>query len=141
MWPVGGGPIKIGTSTKVESRHRELECWYGCELEILATMEGGKKEEKEIHRRFHHLRIGKTEQFRPGPDLMNFLGRPFLVGANPEAVEAMCGPLGDTKPVRLDLSPEVHQMLRVVAAEHSKPMAVFARELVEHAVRTLWCKT
>jgi hypothetical protein len=40
-----------------------------------------------------------------------------------------------TKPVRLDLSPEVHQMLRVVAAEEGKPMAVFAREVVEDLVR------
>jgi len=42
-----------------------------------------------------------------------------------------------TKPVRLDLSPELHQMLRVVAAEQGKPMAVFARELVERTVREL----
>jgi hypothetical protein len=40
-----------------------------------------------------------------------------------------------TKPVRLDLSPEIHQMLRVVAAEEGKPMAVFAREVVENVVR------
>jgi plasmid stability protein len=39
-----------------------------------------------------------------------------------------------TKPVRLDLDPELHQKLRVVAAKHGKPMAVFARELVEKAV-------
>ncbi|MBV8077750.1 MAG: hypothetical protein JO284_15190, partial [Planctomycetaceae bacterium] len=29
-----------------------------------------------------------------------------------------------TKPVRLDLTPEVHQMLRVVAAVQGQPMAV-----------------
>jgi len=43
-----------------------------------------------------------------------------------------------TKPVRLDLDPELHQMLRVVAAEQGKPMAVFARELVEQTVRNLY---
>jgi hypothetical protein len=43
-----------------------------------------------------------------------------------------------TKPVRLDLEPELHQMLRVVAAESGKPMAVFARELVEETVRRLY---
>lgn len=40
-----------------------------------------------------------------------------------------------TKPVRLDLAADVHQMLRVVAAKEGKPMAVFARELVEQEVR------
>lgn len=39
-----------------------------------------------------------------------------------------------TKPVRLDLSPELHQRLRVVAAEDGKPMAVFAREVLEQVV-------
>lgn len=43
-----------------------------------------------------------------------------------------------TKPVRLDLDPELHQMLRVVAAEQGKPMAVFARDLVERTVRQLY---
>jgi predicted DNA-binding protein len=43
-----------------------------------------------------------------------------------------------TKPVRLDLQPDVHQMLRVVAAERGKPMAVFAREVIERAVREMY---
>lgn len=43
-----------------------------------------------------------------------------------------------TKPVRLDLDPELHQMLRVVAAKAGKPMAVFAREIVEQTVRELY---
>ena len=40
-----------------------------------------------------------------------------------------------TKAVRLDLPEDVHRMLRVVAAEDAKPMAVFAREVVEQVVR------
>lgn len=40
-----------------------------------------------------------------------------------------------TKPVRLDLTPEVHRLLRVAAALEGKPMALFARELVEREVR------
>lgn len=43
-----------------------------------------------------------------------------------------------TKPVRLDLEPELHQMLRVVAAKAGKPMAVFARDVVEKTVRELY---
>jgi hypothetical protein len=39
-------------------------------------MEGGPKEEQQIHERFSHLRFGRKEQFRPGPDLMEFIGLP-----------------------------------------------------------------
>jgi predicted DNA-binding protein len=46
-----------------------------------------------------------------------------------------------TKPVRLDLEPDLHQMLRVVAAEQGKPMAVFAREVVEQTVRRLYAES
>jgi predicted DNA-binding protein len=42
------------------------------------------------------------------------------------------------KPVRLDLEADLHQMLRVVAAEQGKPMAVFAREVVEKVVREMY---
>jgi predicted HicB family RNase H-like nuclease len=53
-----------------------------------------------------------------------------------EAVPSVADP--KTKPVRLDLEPDVHQMLRVVAAEQGKPMAVFAREVVEETVRKMY---
>jgi hypothetical protein len=54
--------------------------------------------------------------------------------AMPVATEAK------TKAVRLDLDPDVHQMLRVVSAEKAKPMAIFAREIVEKTVRELYGK-
>ena len=43
-----------------------------------------------------------------------------------------------TKPVRLDFPPEIHQMLRVVAAESGMPMAVFARDVIAKRVRELY---
>ena len=43
-----------------------------------------------------------------------------------------------TKPVRLDLDAELHKRLRIVAAEAGKPMAVFARDLVEETVNRLY---
>ena len=45
-----------------------------------------------------------------------------------------------TKAVRLDLEPEMHRMLRVVAAEQGQTMSVFARELVEKTVREMYGK-
>lgn len=44
------------------------------------------------------------------------------------------------KPVRLDLTPEDHQLLRVVAAEQGKPMAVFAREIVVRTIHEMHAK-
>jgi predicted DNA-binding protein len=54
-----------------------------------------------------------------------------------QPMPATAEPETKTKPVRLDLPPDLHQMLRVVAAEQGKPMAVFAREIVEKTVREM----
>lgn len=94
MQPVGGGPVKIGTTENLDLRVRQLEQHYGKPLVILATMPGSYDEERAIHERFAHLRIRGTrrkplEQFRPADDLMEFIGRPLLVDPNPDAVEAM----------------------------------------------------
>lgn len=76
---VNGGPIKIGFSTDIQRRHAELETHYDQPLVLLATMKGDRRTESEIHHRFAHLRLGRTEQFRPGPELMAFIGRPLFV--------------------------------------------------------------
>jgi hypothetical protein len=86
------GSIKIGCIEDIDTRMDQLESYYGAPLALLATMEGGRSIEAEIHGRFAHLRIGRTEQFRPDSDLMAFIGMPLLVGANPDASEAI-GPV------------------------------------------------
>lgn len=85
---VDGGAIKIGTSRDVPLRIKQLEADYARPLAILGTMPGGREEEREIHERFSHLRFGRSEQFRPEPDLLAFIGRPLFVSAVP-VVEAM----------------------------------------------------
>jgi hypothetical protein len=40
-----------------------------------------------------------------------------------------------TKPVRLDLPPDVHRLLRLVAADEEMSMASYARELLEKHLR------
>jgi hypothetical protein len=82
------GAIKIGTTEDLEQRLDTLASLYSHRLALLATMPGSFQEEAEIHRRFDHLRFPGTEQFRPGPDLMEFIGKPLLIAANPEMVEA-----------------------------------------------------
>jgi hypothetical protein len=81
--------VKIGFSDNVPARIKQLEATYNQPLALLATRPGRFKEEKEIHARFDHLRFPRTEQFRPAPELMAFIGRPLLVGINPDAVEVM----------------------------------------------------
>jgi hypothetical protein len=83
------GSIKIGCSADVPGRLEGLEHHYGVELALLATMEGDRSTEAEIHRRFHHHRLGRTEQFRSGADLMDFIGRPLFVNPDPDAIEAI----------------------------------------------------
>lgn len=86
MQSTNGGLVKIGFSDNVENRLRQLEKDYGQSLTILATMEGGRAEEAALHRRFKHLRVGRTEQFRPDPELMGFIGRPSLTGESADKV-------------------------------------------------------
>lgn len=89
MQAVDGGPVKIGHSADVDTRRHQLEQLYRKPLAILATMDGGRDEELQVHRRFAHLRLGRTEQFQPALELFEFIGRPLLVDPNPDAVELM----------------------------------------------------
>jgi hypothetical protein len=78
MQPTDGGPVKIGFTDNLPTRHKQLEAHYGRPLAILATMDGDLDTEREIQARFSHLCLGRTEQFRPGPDLMEFIGHPVV---------------------------------------------------------------
>jgi hypothetical protein len=83
MQPADGGPVNIGYSVDVGTRRMQLSAAYSRGLVILATMEGGRAEEREIHARFAHLRFGRTEQFQPAPELLEFIGRPLFANATP----------------------------------------------------------
>lgn len=128
---VEGGTIKIGTSVNVPSRVKQLESHYKQPLTVLATMPGGRAEERALHARFAHLRFGKSEQFRPEPDLLAFINRPLFVNANP-VVEAMAS---DRKPVRLTLSPSDHDWLAECAASVGLSMSSYVRMVVIEAIR------
>lgn len=143
MQSIDGGPVKVGRSGNVESRRRQHESMYGIPIRVLATMPGGLEEEQALLERFYLYRLGPTEQFRPCPLLMDFIASlPTFIGwdqahaaVNETTIVDMMRPA--RPPVRLDLPPDLHQMLRVVAAEQGKPMAVFAREIVEKTVREM----
>ena len=92
-------------------------------------MEGDRSTEAEIHGRFAHLRFGRTEQFRPEPDLMTFINRPLFAAAGDVVGVEVMKP--EVKPVRLDMTERGHRLLRLVAAYEDKSMAVYARETLE----------
>jgi hypothetical protein len=68
-----GNPIKIGYTNDLRRRLQQLEKAYGCPLLLLAIAEGGRSEERSLHRRLAYLRIGKTEFFRPGRELLEII--------------------------------------------------------------------
>ncbi len=84
-----GGVVKIGYSKNVAQRIAQLEKTYRSTLYLLAVFDGDMDDERRIHERFAHIRLGRTEQFRATSELMQFLRRPLFVSANPEITEAM----------------------------------------------------
>lgn len=127
MAPVLGGPIKIGFSDDVDARRRQIEQHYGRPLALLATMPGGREEETAIHERFNHLRLGRTEQFLPAPELLDFIGQPLLVGPNPEAVEAMKASKVD---IRFQVDSALYHRIRYAADQECNSVATFIRAAV-----------
>lgn len=128
-----GGAVKIGTTEDVPARLRQLESHYGKPLALLATRPGGRAEEAELHARFAHLRYGRTEQFRPAPDLMEFIGRPLLVSANPDAVEAMPDRTHD--PLRHDVTLKADSTVIGWAKLVAKARGISLAEYVSEVLR------
>jgi hypothetical protein len=120
------GAIKIGKADDVDARLAQLEREFQGHIALLRAMPGSFKEESEMHRLFDHLRI-RNEEFRPARDLLEFIGRPLLVGANPVAIEVA----RKVQFVRLELPIETHRALRMEAARQELSMAQLARIVVE----------
>lgn len=78
--PKDGGPIKIGWTANLKQRLSQLESIYGVDFRVLTCYRGGKAKEQSYHQKFAHLRIGKTEQFRPTRELVEFLKRGVYQG-------------------------------------------------------------
>ncbi len=94
MQSVDGGPIKIGSSEDVDRRRRQLEMDYGRHLIVLSVIPGDRRTEILIHEKFAHLRFERTEQFRPGADLLDYIGRNRTI----EPEKPVTKPLPSRKP-------------------------------------------
>lgn len=133
--------MKIGCSRDVEQRRRQLEKHYGKSLALLRVMEGDRATEREIHERFDHLRLrkagrkGEREQFRPAPELMEWIGRPLLVGANPDAVEMMGQ---DLSAVKIDRG--LASRARMIATDKGIDMAEYLSGILRATIERDWAK-
>jgi hypothetical protein len=127
LQPVDGGPVKIGFSEDVVARVKALEAGYRRPMALLGTWEGNREDERAIHLKFAHLRLGRTEQFRPATELMEFLGRPLLVGADPDTVEAIPGPDSRAVVIHLKGSRAFAEWLDQAHEDTSIPKAAIIR--------------
>lgn len=129
LQPVGGGPIKIGTSGNVKKRHEHLQSYYGCELVLLWTAEGGRYEEGVLHEQLASYRIRRTEQFIPCREVVEFLGLPSNTVIANEADELM--PRLDLASVRM--SSDVLRYARTVSAWRNVTLVDWLNDVVRKA--------
>lgn len=119
----GGGPIKIGTTIRLSERLKQLIKDAGQPLQVLAVVDGGPAEEKQLHERFSHLRV-VDEWFEAGDDLIGFI----VAEASPW--DGSDEPESSTKPVRLVLPAAEHERLERCARRIGLSMSSCARMAV-----------
>ena len=79
------GPIKIGTTRGgVEKRIRSVQIGCARDLVLLGTIDGGRDLERELHQRFHTLRL-RGEWFHPSHELLGWIQRAVNKPAPPPA--------------------------------------------------------
>jgi hypothetical protein len=66
------GLIKIGTTARFGARLSSLQGQHG-PLQILLTHRGDRISEHGMHLKFADLRVGPSEWFRPGKDLLDWI--------------------------------------------------------------------
>jgi len=63
------GPIKIGVSCNPQERLRSLQYGRTDILHLVGVMPGGIAQERVLHKKFYHSRLGE-EWFRPTDDVL-----------------------------------------------------------------------
>ena len=67
---VEGGPVKIGISTSVKSRMKQIQAFSPVKLHLIACVRGTYQDEVVFHRRFKECRL-HGEWFEPVDELIN----------------------------------------------------------------------
>lgn len=112
---LANGAVKIGCAVKVLARVSRLRTELGCPIVVLATITGGKPREREVHEKFSHLRLGTSEQFQPGDDLMDFIHHPHV--RNYHMIKQLPIRHMGTKPTQLRLTREDLDLLEKIRQE------------------------
>lgn len=67
-----GVAVKIGyTEGHLESRLKAVQQYSACEIELLCSVDGGRKEENRVHKKFLHLRL-RGDWYAATPELIEF---------------------------------------------------------------------
>lgn len=130
-----GGPVKIGYTDDIVRRRKQLEAKYDCSLEVLLLVNGGRDRETQVHAQFAHLRFPRTELFRPEPELMEFISRPILVGADGDLVEAKGR---DDQAVKLDR--KLAGMAKLIATRQGVTTAELLSEMLRAPIERAYAK-
>ena len=128
------GAIKIGSTKAIKSRMAQIAHERGTSITLLATLEGGREEELKIHERFAHLRMGRTEQFAPAADLMEFIGLSSMDNGGQDRVAVQPLGKGVKMPFVLRLSDRALMELR----ELMQITGLSRTDVVETALIELW---
>ncbi len=84
-----GTLAKIGRSYCVARRIKQLQTGCGETIVLLGSIVGGPRVERQIHKQWHHLRVG-GEWFRYTPELAAFIDHKLHPGRHdPEARQCM----------------------------------------------------
>jgi hypothetical protein len=125
-----GGRFKIGHSKDPRGRRSALQTGNPRVLQVVATLPGGARAERALHRRFGRL-LETGEWFRPSPDLLGFVdgvafaqGNDFSQQDHLDALTLPAAEVGRPFPLPLDEEPRSGALGPEVSAR-------FARSIVE----------
>lgn len=91
--PIGmDGPIKIGCSSDPEIRRGALAAWSPFDLEVVATIEGGRLLEERFHAKFFRLHQ-RLEWFNWSPELQEVIDGIRAGTFDIEALPRASGPI------------------------------------------------
>ena len=118
--------IKIGYTDSLPTRLSGLGIDFGSKAVLLAAMPGCRKVEKETHKRFSHLRLGRAERFASAPELLAFIKE-----CNESGLTEKC--LAE-KRKSIRIHRDVYSQVKLLAHLTGRDIAEVASELVLKAI-------
>lgn len=115
--PVEGGLIKIGTTKNFSERRKTLEQKHGVSFVLLAALPGSYEKESELHARFGHLRLDRSEMFSPEPELLEFIHEVLREFPDPIALDE------GSPMVSVKIPEDVVRLARIVAGYRNEPIS------------------